>query len=133
MRNFCLEINFFLTNCLKKLKSFKNLPEKIKISWENRNFLKVSRRISIFFNCLKKSKFLGNLPEKIEILLTRVHDPQISNHIDAAGLRFHSVTPPFYLEHTATFFYPRTTLNLSTDHSVIIFTRYFYRSNYFYY
>jgi len=26
------------------------------------------------------------LPGKIEILLTRIHDPQISNHIDAAGL-----------------------------------------------
>jgi len=31
-----------------------------------------------------KSKFLGNLPGKTEILLTRVHDPQISNQIDSA-------------------------------------------------
>jgi len=32
----------------------------------------------------EKSKFHLNLPGKIEILLTRIHDPQISNQIDAA-------------------------------------------------
>jgi len=57
-------------NYLKKSKFFKNLPGK------NRIFL---------WNCLKKSKFLWNLPGKIEIFLTRIHDPQISNQIDAAA------------------------------------------------
>ena len=33
----------------------------------------------------KKSKFLRNVPGKIEILLTRIHDPHISNQIDAAA------------------------------------------------
>src|SRR6218665_1218011 len=37
----------------------------------------------IFFNCLKKLKFIGNLPGTIEMFFTRLHDPQISNQIDA--------------------------------------------------
>ena len=55
------------------------LPEKFKkkskISLEKSKFV---------INCLKKSKFLGNLPGKIEILLTRIHDSQISKQIDAS-------------------------------------------------
>ena len=47
--------------------------------------------ISNFFQiCLKKfaskNRDFFKLPEKIEILLTRIHDPQISNQIDAAYL-----------------------------------------------
>ena len=34
----------------------------------------------------KKSKFVENLPGKIETFLTRIHDPQISNQIDAKCL-----------------------------------------------
>ena len=44
--------------------------------------------------CLKKSKFLGNLLGKIEILLTRIHDPQISKQIDGAGFYQVSATRP---------------------------------------
>src|SRR6218665_1073244 len=79
MNNFCPENRNFLENCLKnrnisklslkKSKYFESLPGKIRF------FLR---------NCLMKSKFLGNLPGKTEILLTRVHDPQISNQIDSA-------------------------------------------------
>jgi len=36
--------------------------------------------------CLKISKFIVNLLGKIEFFLTRIHDPQISNQIDAADL-----------------------------------------------
>jgi len=32
----------------------------------------------------EKSQFLGNLPGKIEFYFTRIHDPKISNQIDAA-------------------------------------------------
>jgi len=35
----------------------------------------------------EKSKFFGNMSGKIEICLTRIHDPQISNQIDAGGAR----------------------------------------------
>src|SRR6218665_384101 len=98
MSSFCLEIGFF--NCLKNLNSFENLPEKnrnfSKISLEKPRFVKKNLpEKSKFFKNLpekpffceiawKKSKFLGNLPGKIEILLTRIHDPQISNQIDTA-------------------------------------------------
>ena len=41
-------------------------------------------KIKTFLNCLKKSKFFGNLPGKVDFF-TRIHDPQISNQIDAAG------------------------------------------------
>jgi len=47
------------------------LPEK------NRNCFKIS---------LEKSKSFENLPGKIEMLFARIHDPQISNQIDAAAL-----------------------------------------------
>src|SRR6218665_1199436 len=64
---FCLENQFFLLP--EKIKIFGNLPAKLDI---------------LFLNCLKKLKFFGNLPVEIEIFLTRIHDPQISNQIDAA-------------------------------------------------
>ena len=32
---------------------------------------------------MKKLKIFGNLPVEIEMFLTRIHDPQISNQIDA--------------------------------------------------
>jgi len=38
---------------------------------------------------LRKSNFFVNLPGKIEIVLTRIHDPQISNQIDAAVESYH--------------------------------------------
>src|SRR6218665_598740 len=98
MRSFAWKIDFF--NCLKNLNSFENLPEKnrnfSKISLEKPKFVKKNLpEKSKFFKNLpekpffceiawKKSKFLGNLPGKIEILLTRIHDPQISNQIDTA-------------------------------------------------
>src|SRR6218665_380738 len=66
---------------MKKLKFFKNLPEKIEIfhkfPWKTQNFSKI---------CLEKSKFFVKLPGKIEIYLTQILDPQISNQIDAADL-----------------------------------------------
>jgi len=34
----------------------------------------------------EKIKFLGNLLGKIEIVLAWIHDPQISNQIDAAAI-----------------------------------------------
>src|SRR6218665_523817 len=87
-------------NCLKNLNSFENLLEKNrnfskislekpkfvkKICLKNRNFSKICLKNHFFVKLPgKKSKFLGNLPGKIEILLTRIHDPQISNQIDTA-------------------------------------------------
>jgi len=78
---FCLENRNFLKIalkhrnfskiCLKKSKFFTNLPEK------NRNFSKI---------CLKKIDISLKFAWKIEILLTRIHDPQISNQIEAAVL-----------------------------------------------
>src|SRR6218665_935766 len=41
------------------------------------------REIRKNFNCLKKSKFFQNLPGKSNFFF-RIHDPQISNRIDAA-------------------------------------------------
>jgi len=41
-----------------------------------------------FVKLPEKSKVFGNLPEQIEMLLTRIHDPQISNPIDAAVLEY---------------------------------------------
>ena len=66
-----------------------------KFAWKNRNVSKICLEKSKFFKNLlsknqifyklpEKSKFYGNLHEKIEIFLTWIHDPQISNQIDAA-------------------------------------------------
>ena len=54
-----------------KSKFYVKLPEK------NRNLSKI---------CLETINFLVKLPEKIEFFLTRIHDPQISNQIDAPGV-----------------------------------------------
>jgi len=64
----CLKKSTFFKIWLKKSKIFENLVGKYKF----------------FKNLPEKSKFLKNLPGKIEILFTRIHDPQISNQIDAA-------------------------------------------------
>ena len=97
MSNFCLEKLEFFENLPEKFEFFLNLPGKIEIfrkfAWKNWNFL---------WNCLKKSKLLGNLPGKIEIFFTRIHDPQISNQIDAAApsqlghrLMVNSISSPY--------------------------------------
>jgi len=36
----------------------------------------------------EKIKIFGNLPVEIEIFWTRIHDPQISNQIDAADFNY---------------------------------------------
>ena len=63
---------------------------------KNRFFVKLPERIDIFRKFAWKNRiFLAKLPEEIEIfrkfawknqkLLTRIHDPQISNQIDAGA------------------------------------------------
>jgi len=44
-----------------------------------------------------KSKFSGNLPRKIEIFVTRIHDPQILNQIDATDHKYQRHRLRFYL------------------------------------
>ena len=63
----------------------------VKLPVKNLNFLEICPEKSIFFlNCLKKSKFFGNLLRKSK-LFTRIHDPQISNQIDAAAFYYDHV------------------------------------------
>ena len=57
----------------------------VKLFEKYRNFSKIRLEKSI--SCVKlpeKINFLENLPGKIEIFFTWIHDPQISNQIDAA-------------------------------------------------
>jgi len=42
-------------------------------------------KIDFLVKLPEKSKFFGNLPGKIDIFFTQIHDPQISNQIDAAA------------------------------------------------
>ena len=63
------------------------LPWKIEIfceiTWKNRNFSEICPEKSIFCEIAWKNR---KFSYKIEIFLTRIHDPQISNQIDAAAM-----------------------------------------------
>ena len=66
----------------------------------------MSRKIEFFLKLPKKLKFFENLPGKIEIYCTQIHDPQISNQIDATGpgvstpSDHHSQAAPFFSVNT---------------------------------
>ena len=55
-------------------------------AWKIKIFWKFLPRKSNYFGEIiwKKSNFFKNLPGKIKIVFIRIHDPQISNQIDAA-------------------------------------------------
>jgi len=87
----------------KKSKFFVKLPKNIeifrkfalknrsflKIAWKNWNFSKIYLdKSNVLVKLPEKIKCFGNLPGKTEILFTRIHDPQISNQIDAADIKY---------------------------------------------
>jgi len=73
--------------CLEVAVSGQFLPGQSISLWNcliNRNCSKICLEKSNCLNCLKKATFSRNLPGNIEMCLIWIHDPQISNQIDAA-------------------------------------------------